>query len=64
MILNVNLLHSYLLILYLFTKTKGLQVCLDNCAYKIANNQMTNYPNENLRLIYKIIYYKCCITTE
>ena len=27
-----------------------LQVYLDNCAYKIANKQMTNYLDENLIL--------------
>ena len=25
-----------------------LQVCLDNCAYKVVNNQMRGYLNENL----------------
>ena len=25
-----------------------LQVCLDNCAYKTANKQMTDYLDENL----------------
>ena len=25
-----------------------LQVYLDNCAYKIANKQMIDYPDENL----------------
>ena len=37
------------------------QVYLDNCAYKILNKQMTDYPNKN---ILKIRCYKWCITIE
>ena len=30
-----------------------LQVCLDNCAYKIVNKQMTDYHDKNLFEDYK-----------
>ena len=38
------------------------QVYLDNCAYKIANEQMTDYLDRSIFL--KIRYYKCCIRIE
>ena len=34
--------------LILYEKKYLLQVYLDNCAYKIANKQMIDYPDENL----------------
>ena len=49
MIQNVNLLQSFLLILYLYsTKNITFKVYLDNCAYKIVNNQVTDHLHENL----------------
>ena len=46
---NVNVLQSFLLTLYLYTKNKYyLQVYLDNCSYQIGNKQMTDYLDENL----------------
>ena len=48
-----------------------LQAYLDNCAYKIAGKQMTDYLDDNLFETDKISFlvlingsYKCCITTE
>ena len=38
-----------------------MQGCLDGCACKIANKQMTDFL---MKIILKIRYYKCCITTE
>ena len=49
MIQNVNLLLSFLLILYLYTTNKySFQVYLDNCTNKIVNKQMKDYLYENL----------------
>ena len=48
----------------------NLQVYLDNCAYKIADDQMTDYLNDNLfvtdeDLVFFVnFFYKCCITIE
>ena len=45
---NVNSFQSFLLILYLFMRTKYcLQGYLGNCAYHIANRKMTKYLHEN-----------------
>ena len=49
MIQNVNLLQSFLFILYLLTKTNiTWQVYLNNCAYKIADMQMIDNAGDNL----------------
>ena len=34
--------------LHVYNKKYYLQVYLDNCAYKIVNKQMTDYPDKNL----------------
>ena len=49
MIWNVNLLQSFLFFsLHVYENKYYLQVYLDNCAYKIANKQMTDYIDENI----------------
>ena len=48
MIQNVTLLQSFLLVLCLHTKQIYLQMYSENCAYKIANKQMTDYLGKNL----------------
>ena len=49
MIYKVNLLQSFLLILYSFIKKKYyLQVYLDNFTDKIPNKKMAHYFNKNL----------------
>ena len=38
-----------------------LQVYLENCAYRVIDNQMIDYLDEN---IFENRSYKCCITIE
>ena len=48
MVYNVNFLQSFLVILLLAYENKFyLQVYLDNCAYKIVQNQIIRYIDEN-----------------
>ena len=65
---NVNLLQSYLLILYLYVKTnitmQYLPVYLNNCSYKIIHKQVIDYLGDNCLENKNIRSYKCCIKIE
>ena len=58
MIETVNLLQSFDSLL-VYENKYYLEIYLDNCAYKIANKQMSDHLDDNLL---KIRYHECYIS--